>query len=217
MADTLGFRMEGIEAVLGGELSVLKAPREPLLLMGRLNLRRGHFELLGPRFDVTRGQVSFVGAAANPELDIAMEREITEDQVTVGIRVTGNAQMPELEFYSRPALPEAEVMAYALSGRGVDRQGSGDGLGLAVAMTSGLLQSSGALSGLSLGVEGKDSSTRAVIGGYVSDRIYLSYGVGVYEPVNTLTVRLDVLHSLWMEVVSSLKSSADMYYSWSTR
>ena len=215
--DQFEFRTEGIEARLGGELELVRKVGEPVLVLGKLQVPEGRFDLLGPRFDVTRGQITFVGAPDNAELNLAMEREITEDQVTVGIRVAGNMQLPQIEFYSRPALPEAEVMAYALGGRGVDRQGAGDGLGLAMAMTSSLMQSTGILSGLSLGVEGKDNNTRAVIGGYVSERIYLSYGVGVYEPVNTLTVRLDIIRSLWMEVVSSLKSSADLYYSWSTR
>ncbi|MEH6588569.1 MAG: translocation/assembly module TamB domain-containing protein [Halioglobus sp.] len=217
ISDQLGFSADGIEGRVGGNLTLLKLGNEPLRLLGKLNVREGHFDLLGPRFEVTRGQMAFVGAPANPQLDIAMEREVTEDQVTVGIRVTGNLQVPRLEFYSRPALPEAEVMAYALGGRGIDRSGEGDGLALALAMTSGLMQSNDLLSGFSLGVEGKNTSTRAVIGGYVSEKIYLSYGVGLYEPVNTLTVRLDILHNFWAEVVSSLRSSADVYYSWSSR
>ena len=84
-------------------------------------------------------------------------------------------------------------------------------------MTSGLMQSSGALKGVSLGIEGKNWKARAAIGGYISDRIYLSYGVGLYTPVNTVTVRLDILHNLWMEVISGIQSSADVYYVWSRR
>ena len=213
--DQLKVRATDISGTLGGELLLRQQAGRPLQLTGRVDVLDGRFELLGPRFDVTRGQLSFVGAPDNPQLDVAMEREIPEDQVTVGIRVGGTLEAPDLAFYSRPAKPEAEVMAYALSGRGIDRSGTGNNLGLALAMTSGLMKSAGMMQRVSLGVEGRDRNTRAVIGGYISERIYLSYGVGVYDPVNVLTVRLDIVQRLWMEVVSSIRSSADVYYSWS--
>ena len=108
-------------------------------------------------------------------------------------------------------------MAYVMGGRGVDRTGASNSLALALAMTSGLAQSRGFLKGINLGVEGRDLNTRAAIGGYISDRIYMSYGVGLYEPVNTLTVPLDIIRNLWAEVVSSIHSSMDLYYSWDIR
>jgi translocation and assembly module TamB len=115
-----------------------------------------------------------------PALDIVLERQITEESLTVGIRVGGNLAKPKLEFYSRPALPEEEVMAYVLGGRGIDRAGNSDSLALALAMTSGLMQSKGLLKGVTLGVEGRDIETRAAIGGYISKSVYLSYGIGLY-------------------------------------
>jgi translocation and assembly module TamB len=212
--DQLRVATEGIAGRLGGQLEVRQSPRKPLQLLGRLKIVEGKFELLGPRFRVTRGQLSFVGVPDNPQLDIAMERQITEDQVTVGIRVGGNLELPKLEFYSRPALPEEEVMAYVFGGRKIDRSGDTDSLAMALAMTSGLMQSQGILKGVSLGVEGRDSKARAAIGGYVSDRIYMSYGIGLYTPINTLTVRMDILRNFWLEVVSGLDNSADVYYAW---
>ena len=35
----------------------------------------------------------------------------------MGIRVAGSLDSPQLDFYSRPSLPEKEVMAYVLGGR----------------------------------------------------------------------------------------------------
>lgn len=215
IADRFLARTSGIEARLGGQLQVIKGSRKLLRLLGGIDISEGRFELLGPRFDVKRGRLSFIGVPDNPELDIVLEREISEDQVTVGIRVGGNLDLPELDFYSRPALPEAEVMAYVLGGRGIDRTGDTSSLGLALAMTSGLMQSGGILEGVSLAVEGKDTKARAAIGGYISDRIYVSYGVGLYTPISTLTVRMDIMRNLWAEMVSGLENSGDIYYAWS--
>jgi translocation and assembly module TamB len=70
------------------------------------------------------------------------------------------------------------------------------------------------LKGASLGLEGRDSKARAAIGGYISKSVYLSYGIGLYIPVDTLTVRMDIVRKLWVEMVSGLESSADIYYAW---
>ena len=68
------------------------------------------------------------------------------------------------------------------------------------------------LSGVSLGAEGSDDETAATISAYVGSRLYLSYGVGIYEPINALTARLYLRSRLWLEVVSRLENSFDLYY-----
>jgi translocation and assembly module TamB len=216
IADQFQVIAEGLSGRLGGDVRVHRSQGKPLRVLGLLTVHEGAFELLGPRFDVKRGKLSFVGVPDNPALDIVLERQITEESVTVGIRVGGSLALPELDFYSRPALPQEEVMAYVLGGRGIDRTGDSDSLALALAMASGLMQSKGLLKGVSLGVEGRDRKARAAIGGYISESIYLSYGIGLYTPVNTLTVRMDIIRNLWVEMVSGLESSADIYYAWSS-
>lgn len=214
IADQFRVSTDGLAGRVGGELTLRRRPGKPLQVFGGMGVIEGRFDLLGPRFEVERGSLSFVGVPDNPQLDIVLERQITEDQVTVGIRVGGNLNLPQLDFYSRPSLPEEEVMAYVLGGRGIDRTGESDSLALALAATSGLMQSKGLLKGISLGVEGRDRRARAAIGGYISDRLYMSYGIGLYQPVNTMTVRMDILRNFWLEVVSGLENSADMYYAW---
>lgn len=69
------------------------------------------------------------------------------------------------------------------------------------------------INGIELGAEGTDDDTTATLSGYIGERIYLSYGVGLYEPINVLTARLYLQTRLWVEVVSSLENSIDLYYS----
>ncbi len=49
--------------------------------------------------------------------------------------------------------------------------------------------------------------------GYIGERIYLSYGLGIYQPITVLTARLYLRKRLWLEVVSQLENSLDLYYS----
>jgi autotransporter translocation and assembly factor TamB len=68
------------------------------------------------------------------------------------------------------------------------------------------------VSGVSFGTEGSAQDTAATVGGYIGDKLYLSYGIGVYEPINVVTARFYLLPRLWVEVVSRLENSADIYY-----
>ncbi|MEM6582521.1 MAG: hypothetical protein AAF699_14680, partial [Pseudomonadota bacterium] len=58
-----------------------------------------------------------------------------------------------------------------------------------------------------------EEDTAATLGGYIGKRLYLSYGVGIYEPINVLTARLYLQTRLWLEVVSQIENSVDLYYS----
>ena len=63
-----------------------------------------------------------------------------------------------------------------------------------------------------MGAENWDDDMAATLSAYVGERLYLSYGVGIYEPVNALTARLYLQSRLWLEVVSRLENSIDLYY-----
>ena len=69
------------------------------------------------------------------------------------------------------------------------------------------------VSNVGFGAEGTEDDTAATVSGYIGERIYLSYGVGIYEPINILTARLYLQARLWLEVVSRLENSLDIYYS----
>ena len=62
-----------------------------------------------------------------------------------------------------------------------------------------------------LEVDGDGSE--ASIAGYIGDRVYLKYAIGITEPINELTVRFYILSRLWAETVTGLEESADIYYS----
>ena len=65
---------------------------------------------------------------------------------------------------------------------------------------------------VSFGADGSNDDTAATVSGFIGDRIYLSYGVGIYEPINVLIARIYLRTRLWLEVVSRLENSVDLYY-----
>jgi translocation and assembly module TamB len=70
------------------------------------------------------------------------------------------------------------------------------------------------VSNIQFGAEGSEEDTAATVSGYIGEKLYLSYGIGLYEPINVITARFYLKTRLWLEVVSRLENSVDLYYSW---
>ena len=218
------FRVIGtnIDTTVGGELRLRQRSREPLEVFGNLTVIGGELRAYGQSLKIKRGTVSFAGVADNPQLNLRAERQITLEDIEVGIHVIGPLEEPELEIYSNPVMSQTEALSYLLRGRGLDAGAGGDGTAIALSMGTGMVNQSGlteslnkipGLSNIGFGAEGSADETAATVSGYIGERIYVSYGVGLYEPINILTARLYLQTRLWLEVVSRLENSVDLYYS----
>ena len=217
------FRVQGrdLNVIVGGDLSLQQLSGRPLQVFGNLNIVGGEFRAYGQRLLVRQGRISFTGLPENPELNLRAERAIPADDVRVGVMVSGTLEEPQVTLYSEPALSQTETLSYLVRGRGMDSGAGADGTAMALSVGTGLVNQSGiveelnrlpGLRNVEFGAEGSEDDTAATVSGYIGERIYLSYGVGLYEPINVLTVRLYLQARLWLEVVSRLESSVDLYY-----
>ncbi|MEH6581706.1 MAG: translocation/assembly module TamB domain-containing protein [Halioglobus sp.] len=222
IAESFEVEGTGLYTVVGGELELKKTLSEPLQLFGELNIAEGKFDAFGQNLKIRRGTLSFVGEPDNPDLNLRAEREIKDEGIVVGLEVLGNLEAFAFNLYSTPPLSESEMMSYLIRGRGLDKGAESDGAAVALSLGLGAVNQTGVMQGInkipgisnvSFGTEGTAQDTAATLGGYIGDRIYISYGVGVYEPINVLTAKFFIFPRFWLEVVSSLISSADMYYS----
>jgi autotransporter translocation and assembly factor TamB len=211
-----------VDVTVGGNLHLLQVRGRPLQLFGNLNVVGGELRAYGQHLKVKRGTLAFSGAPENPTLDMRAERIIARENITVGVELNGTLEDPVLEVYSDPVLSNTESLSYLVRGRGLDAGAGADGTALAVSMGASIVNQTGVLgnldkvpgiSGVEIGAQGADDDTTATVSGYLGSRIYLSYGVGLYEPINVLTARLYLQTQLWLEVVSSLENSLDLYYS----
>ncbi len=219
------FRVVGdmVNATLGGDLQLLQKPGKPLQLFGNLNVIGGELRAYQQRLRIQRGTVSFSGPTDNPELDVSAQRDIPSENVVVGLRLQGSLQQPVLQIFSDPVMPQADAMSYLIRGRPVDTGAAVDGVATALSLGTGLVNETPLISRLNeipgisnvgFGAEGTtEEDTAATVGGYIGERLYLSYGMGIYEPINVLIARLYLQTRLWLEVVSRLENSVDLYYS----
>ncbi|MBK6509945.1 MAG: translocation/assembly module TamB domain-containing protein [Haliea sp.] len=223
IADRFTVTSSTLQATLGGELRVQQRPGQPLQLFGNLDTVSGEFRAYQTRLRVKRGTLNFTGPPTNPTVDVRAERRISSDDVTVGVQVQGPLEDAlELEIYSDPAMSQSNAMSYLIRGRSMDTGAGVDGTSAALSLASGVVNRSElvtelnripGLSQVEFGAQGSQTDTAATVSGYLGERLYLSYGVGLYEPVNVLTARFYLRSRLWLEVISSLENSVDLYYS----
>lgn len=218
--DSFQLSGQGFEGNLEGALRVQHNNHQPIQLFGNLNIPNGRYQAYGQRLYIDKGKVAFNGPLENPNIDLRATRTIPKENIKVGIEVSGLVDALSLNLFSSPTLSRAQKLSYLLRGQALesdndDNSAIGVALGAALANYSGIFKQIDKLP-LINNVEIDGDSTQVSIAGYLGKRIYLKYGIGVDEPVNELTVRLFLMSRLWVETISGLESSADIYYSFDT-
>jgi translocation and assembly module TamB len=201
--DLTGF---GLEAKLSGQLVVRERPGEPTTGSGEVRVA-GTYKAYGQDLTVQQGQLLFAGTPIdNPRLNIVAVRTVGE--VNAGLRVTGSAQNPQLVVFSDPPMGQANALSYLVAGKPLDQVGSGSGEGDALQTAARSLGTAagGLLAkkiGGRLGVDEvgvKDSQALGgsafTVGQYLSPRLYLSYGIGLFQPGEVVTLRYKVRERL---------------------
>ena len=189
----------GFDGTLSGNLVVNERPGRATTGSGTLNAG-GTYKAYGQDLKIETGRVLFAGTAIdNPGIDIRAVRKIQASNVTAGLLVRGTAQMPVLTVFAEPAMEQSEALSYLVTGKPLSalKSGEGDMLGTAARAlgTAGgdlLAKSIGGKIGVDdIGVadNGALGGAAFTVGKYLSPKLYLSYGVGVFEPGEVVTLR----------------------------
>lgn len=176
-------RGRGLDAELGGSFRVTGTTAN-VVPSGGLELIRGRLDLLGKRFDFTEGQLQMEGS-----LVPAIRLVATTDTVdgTASVVVDGPADAPVIQFLSSPELPEEEVVARLLFGRGLTTLTPIQAAQLASAVASltgkggsGVVDRLRKSFGLDdFDVTASESGSAAVRAGkYLSDNVYVDLTLG---------------------------------------
>lgn len=211
---------QGFNGNLAGALRIQQKSHQPIQLFGNLTIPDGRYHAYGQRLQIERGKVAFNGPLENPHIDLRATRTIPKENIKVGLEIKGLANALSLKLISSPTMPRAQILSYLLRGQGLkndtpDSSGIGVALGAALANYSGILKQIDKLP-LVNNVEIEGDSSQVSIAGYLGKKIYVKYGIGVDNPVNELTIRLFLMSRLWVETISGLENSADIYYSFDT-
>ena len=217
LGDDVNLTGFGLEAKVSGQLDVLERPGNPTSGSGSINVD-GRYKAYGQDLTIQQGQLLFAGTPLdNPRLNIVAVRVV--DEVTAGLKITGEAKNPQLTVFSDPPMGQSNALAYLVTGKPLSEvgQGGGDGDALQTAARS-LESAAGGLLAKNIGkrlgldeVGVKDSEAiggaALTVGQYLSPRLYLSYGVGLFESGEVITLRYKLSKAIALEALNGPKDS----------
>lgn len=220
LGDKVKLKAMGFQGRLTGSLRVFGKTSDILLANGEIMVKDGSYIAYGQTLHVDDGSIRFAGGPIdNPELDIKAVRKGKDYQA--GLRIQGTAASPQADLFSDPSMSQDDILSYLLLGKPLNQASATDAALLASAATGMGLQN-GAMIGDEIAstfgldefsIEGDSAENAAVqVGKYLSPKLYLSYGIGVFESVSTVELRYQ-LSQIWsLKAESGTESGVDLLY-----
>ncbi|MEA3243822.1 MAG: translocation/assembly module TamB domain-containing protein, partial [Pseudomonadota bacterium] len=180
----------------------------------------------GQNLDIRTGRLLFAGGPiTEPGLEIEAVRRPAPG-ILVGVRARGSMRKPDFSLFSEPGMSQSDQLSWLVLGRPLESDTSSQdrnslnqaaillGLGGGLALTEEFGEKLG-IDEISIESDPDDETNQAslLVGKYLSPKLFVSYGVGIFEPVSTLRLRY-ALGSKWKLVgeSSALRSGADLFY-----
>lgn len=213
----------GITTRLTGELDIRSSPvaGAPPRVTGEVHTEQGRYRAWGQVLDVETGLARFNGPYNNPALDILAIRP--NISVRAGVQVTGSAQAPRVRLYADPDLPDAEKLAWVITGHNAAAGGAEAALLQQAALT--LLGSrgnntDGLARGLGLdeiGFKGPESGSNAngaaiTLGKRLSSKLYVTYEQSLSGAIGAIYIFYDLSRRLTLRGQTGTQSAVDIIY-----
>ncbi len=220
LGDKVQVKGFGFDGRVTGELLVTGSTNKILLGTGDLIIKDGSYIAYGQKLAIDDGKIHFSGGALdNPDLDIRAVRK--GGDFLVGLQLLGAADNPQISLFSSPVMNDNDVLAYLLLGRPINDASASDAAMLATAATGLGIKGGNMLGeqiantfGLeTLGINGNGGDGTALqIGKYLSPKLYLDYGIGIFEPINTVGLRYE-LSKMWaLKAKSGVETGVDLLF-----
>ncbi len=228
LGDKVHFNGFGLKARIEGDILAIDKPGEPTTASGELKIIDGEYRAYGQGLVIEKGRILFSGGPIDqPGLDVKAVRR-PEAGITVGVQVRGSLRQPDFKLFSDPTMTQGNQLSYLVLGRPLSGASGSEGSALSRAALALGLKGGNAVAkkiGGKLGLDqfGVDSGEAGsgtnpkeasfVIGKYLSPKLYISYGLGIFNPISTLRLQY-TLNSHWKLVTesSSKASGGDVIY-----
>jgi translocation and assembly module TamB len=195
----------GLDGRLSGVLTVHERPGRDTTGQGQIAVN-GTYKAYGQSLQIQQGLLLFASTPIdNPGLNIRAVRSLTpnatiDEGQQVGLMISGTAQRPVLTVFSNPVMEQSDALSYLVTGKPLSQVKGGEGSmvnaaaqALGSATGNLLAKSIGGKLGIDdIGVSSSDAlggNSAFTVGKYLSPRLYLSYGVGLFEPGQVITLR----------------------------
>ncbi len=220
LGEAVHFAGWGLDTDLNGALEITQRATGAPLTYGELTVRQGSYQTYGRTLNIEHGKLLFFGSYDNPALDIRATREA--EDVKVGVQMNGTLRNISSQLFSTPTLPDGDIIAVMLTGRPLAEVGSQDSNALVGAITSlGINQGQNltnqirnqlGLDTLAISSTGDVANSSLTLGKYLTPRIFIQYGIGLFETESTLAVDYTVSERVKLEAKSGSTQSLDITY-----
>lgn len=213
---------QGLDSEWQGDLNI-SGTLADARIVGALQVVRGTFAALNRTFVLENGTVEFTGGEdIDPTISLRAVHEA--ESITAIVLITGTASDPQVSLDSRPALPEDEIIARVLFGRGMGALGPAEGLAVAqmAARMAGiggggpgiLDQVRGALALDVLSVGGGAGGPTVEAGRYIGENVYVGVESGAGSDSGAVEVEVELAPGVTLETRGSARSGADIGIQW---
>ena len=224
--DNVKFDGFGLKSKLQGAISAVDEPGRPTQGRGEIRLVEGRYKAYGQDLTIETGRLLFTGGLiTDPAVELRAVRQATEE-IRVGIHARGTLASPQFTLYSTPDMPQDQQLSWLVLGRGIEADASAgersavSNAALSLGMSGGtfLTQKLGAglkLDEVSIGAKPGQTADQAqfTIGKYLSPKLYVSYGIGVFQPGHSFRLLYDIGRHFKFSTESGVESGGDLLYS----
>ena len=218
LGDKVKVEAFGFSGRIEGALLTKMQPEEELTGQGEFNVVDGEYRAYGQGLVVKKGRVLFNGPLSKPAIDLRATRR-PADNILVGITATGSATKPDVNIFSEPSMGRTEQLSWLVLGRPLENSSEGESnvlsqLALSYALNAGdsVVKTIGSAFGADTvaietgsaeaGTAQDNNQAAVVLGKYLSPKLYISYGLGLFDAVNTVRVRY-TLNKYWKLAATS--------------
>ena len=175
----------GLDTDLIGRLKIVHS--NTTAMHGNIDMKKGRYKSYGQDLTIRKGRFVFNGPIDAPWLDVEATRLSKNQDVTAILNLSGPLKSPKTRILSEPALPEAEALAYLITGSPLNQVSKADG---SMVASAALSYGAGKLSWLTekLGIDefevkqGKTlQDTLVTVGQYFTPDFYVGTKVGIFN------------------------------------
>jgi translocation and assembly module TamB len=221
LGDRVTINTHGLSGRLSGSISVITDDTGINRGSGELKMEEGKYLAYGRKLDVERGRLLFSnGLIGDPGLDLRAVK--TFPDIKAGVNVRGTLREPRMTFFSDPEVSQSQIVSLLLAGGSLESvQNSSDTSNNSSAARSEALTQGGAILAQQLGgrfnidagvEQDLTNETSLVLGRYLSPRLYVSYGVGLVEAINTIKARYTIGDHWTIKTEAGTQRSADLVF-----
>ena len=233
LGDNITFKGVGLTGRFTGDLALIDSPQQVTTAYGEIRIEEGgEYRAVNQKLVVKKGgRLVFAGGPLNnPGIDARATRQVTTN-IRVGFNVRGTLQSPQLSVYSEPSMAETDALAYLLFGGPMSQATTAQGGQMARAASSlgaaggeFLMKKIGNTFGIEdirvetgavaspVGTPSTAQQATVVLGKYLSPKLYITYGVGTVDRINTLRLRYQLGRHWTVEAESGLYQGTDILY-----